>query len=86
MLAYNEEGKTWELNPKIRQYTRINGVTEPVLNLMGPCEYFISDILTWTPEQETICIDVGGRNFGSRSSVSVSMKDIRDFLRDNSFA
>lgn len=86
MQAYNEDGKVWILQPSIRQYTRLNGTVEPVLNLMGPCEYFISDILTWSPKEETLCIDAGGRNFGSKTSVRVKMKEIKDFLKDNSFA
>ena len=83
MRAYNETGQIWELHPSIKSYHCLDGTVKPVLNLMGPCEYFMStiiELLEKEVEGDTLCIDAGGRNFESSSPVRVAVRDLRQFL------
>ncbi len=82
ITAFNEEGEEWILTPTIDK----GGLNyQAILHLRGPIGYYL-DIFpeiferTETRGLENFCIDAGGRNFGSKSSVFVKVQDIKDLL------
>ena len=89
ITAYNSEGKIWNLLVKISEYTNIDGTKEKILDFGFPIQYNLlysvgnnkRGVLTWDFDKEKeLCIDMMGRNFGSKTSVYVKLSDIKQFL------
>ena len=80
------EGKssTWNLFPYIRESLgglNIQKSTRLVLQLEGPIAYEIID-LEQPSEHSTLCIDAGGRNFGTNQSVFVDRKALQTTIKE----
>lgn len=76
MKAYNDAGRTWELSPEL-----LDTPNGKIVRFYGPASYYLEQMLKWPLDSRTtLTVDIGGRNFGSSSSVYVDMGEIKEFL------